>query len=146
MGEAVIVVARHRVRPFLEARSDLRVDGRRANFRFGLLHADFITANRKTTNAGALQICTVLEIPVSSLFEGAPGSSPFEGGMSQDVIDFMESEEGVRVVAAFSRIADRKVRRGIVRLAGRIANHVQPKASAELLQFKAPAEVPAGNT
>jgi len=88
----------------------------------------------------------VLEIPVSSLFEGAPGSSPFEGGMSQDVIDFMESEEGVRVVAAFSRIADRKVRRGIVRLAGRIANHVQPKASAELLQFKAPAEVPAGNT
>ena len=59
------------------------------------------------------QICAVLEIPVTLLFEGAPGSSPFEGGMSQDMIDFMESEEGVRVVAAFSRIADRKVRRGI---------------------------------
>ena len=88
----------------------------------------------------------MLEIPVSLLFEGAPGSSPFEGGMSQDVIDFMESEEGVRVVAAFSRIADRKVRRGIVRLAGRIADHVQPQALAELLQFKEPAEEPADNT
>lgn len=54
MREAVIVIARHRVRPLLEARSDLRVDGRRANFRFGLLHADFITANRKTANAAAL--------------------------------------------------------------------------------------------
>jgi transcriptional regulator with XRE-family HTH domain len=92
------------------------------------------------------QICAVLEIPVSLLFESVPGSSPFEGGMSQDVIDFMESEEGVRVVAAFSRIADRKLRRGIVRLAGRIAHHVQPKASAELLQFKEPSDAPAGNT
>jgi transcriptional regulator with XRE-family HTH domain len=91
------------------------------------------------------QICSVLEIPVSLLFEGAPGSSPFEGGMSQDIVDFMESEEGVRFVAAFSRIADRQVRRGIVRLAGRIADHMQPKAIAELLQFKAPAEVPADN-
>ena len=54
MGEAAIVVTRHRVRPFLKARPDLRVNGRRANFRFGLLHADFITANLKTTNARAL--------------------------------------------------------------------------------------------
>jgi transcriptional regulator with XRE-family HTH domain len=92
------------------------------------------------------QICAVLEIPVSLLFESAPGSSPFEGGMSQDVIDFMDSEEGVRVVAAFSRIADRKVRRGIVRLAGRIADTMQPKASAQLLQFKEPSDAPAGNT
>jgi transcriptional regulator with XRE-family HTH domain len=59
------------------------------------------------------QICTVLEIPVSLLFEGAPGSSPNESGMPQDIIDFMESPEGVRFVAAFGRIADRKVRRGI---------------------------------
>jgi transcriptional regulator with XRE-family HTH domain len=92
------------------------------------------------------QICTVLEIPVSLLFEGAPGSSPFGGGMSQDVVDFMESEEGVRFIAAFSRIADRKMRRGIVRLAGRIADHMQPKAMAELLQFKKPIDGPADNT
>ena len=67
------------------------------------------------------QICSVLEIPVSFLFEGGLGSSPGERGMPQDMIDFMESEEGVRFVAAFSRITDRKMRRGIVRLAGRIA-------------------------
>jgi transcriptional regulator with XRE-family HTH domain len=92
------------------------------------------------------QICTVLEIPVSLLFEGAPGSSPFGGGMSQDVVDFMESEEGVRFIAAFERIADRKMRRGIVRLAGRIADHMQPKATAKLLQFREPIGEPADNT
>src|ERR1700712_1066110 len=69
------------------------------------------------------QICSVLEIPVPFLFEGALGSSPGDSGM-QDIIDFMESEEGVRFVAAFSRITDRKMRRGIARLAGRIAEQV----------------------
>ena len=63
------------------------------------------------------QICAVLEIPVSFLFEGELGPSPGESGMPQDIIDFMESEEGVRFVAAFSRITDRKMRRGIARLA-----------------------------
>jgi transcriptional regulator with XRE-family HTH domain len=80
-------------------------------------------ANR--IGASRLQkICAVLEIPVSSVFEDAPGSSPYQGGMPQDVIDFMESEEGVRFVAAFSRITDRKMRRGIARLANRIAEYV----------------------
>jgi len=70
------------------------------------------------------QICAVLEIPVSFLFEGELGPSPGESGMPQDIIDFMESPEGVRFVAAFSRITDRKMRRGIARLANRIAEHV----------------------
>jgi transcriptional regulator with XRE-family HTH domain len=69
------------------------------------------------------QICSVLEIPVSFLFEDTLGSSPGESGM-QDIIDFMESEEGVRFVAAFSRITDRKMRRGIARLANRIAEQI----------------------
>jgi len=90
------------------------------------------------------QICTLLEIPVSFLFEGELGPSPGESGLPQDIIDFVESPEGARFVAAFSRITDRKVRRGIARLAGRIADHMQPKAMAELLQFKGPDE-PAGN-
>ena len=64
----------------------------------------------------------MLKIPVSFLFEDAPGSSPVESGM-QDIIDFMESEEGVRFVAAFCRITDRKMRRDIARLANRIAEH-----------------------
>jgi transcriptional regulator with XRE-family HTH domain len=86
------------------------------------------------------QICTVLEIPVSFLFEGAPGSTLNESGMPQDIIDFMESPEGVRFVAAFSGITDPKVRRGIARLAGRIAERMQPKASAELLQLEEPTD------
>jgi transcriptional regulator with XRE-family HTH domain len=92
------------------------------------------------------RICVVLEIPVSFLFEGAPGSSPRHGGMPQDIIDFMESEEGIRFVAAFSKITDRKIRRGIARLAGRIADHMQPRAMADVLQFKDTAEEPADNT
>jgi transcriptional regulator with XRE-family HTH domain len=82
------------------------------------------------------QICSVLEIPVSFLFEGELGPSPGESGMPQDIIDFMESEEGVRLVAAFGRITDRKVRRGIARLADRIADHMQAGLSADVLQFK----------
>ena len=70
------------------------------------------------------QICRVLKIPVSFLFEDTPASSPRDSGMPQEIIDFMESEEGARFVAAFSRITDRKVRRGIARLANRIAEHV----------------------
>ncbi len=92
------------------------------------------------------EICTVLEIPVAVLFEGAPGSSPGEGGMPQDIVDFMESPEGARFVAAFGRIADRKIRRGIARLAGRIAEGMQPKASAQLLQFREPVDEPADST
>jgi transcriptional regulator with XRE-family HTH domain len=86
------------------------------------------------------QICAVLKIPVSFLFEDAPGSSPGESGMPQDIIDFMESPEGVRLVGAFERITDPKMRRGIARLAGRIADTMQPEASADLLQFKEPAD------
>jgi transcriptional regulator with XRE-family HTH domain len=92
------------------------------------------------------RICAVLKIPVSFLFEDALGSPPGKGGMPQDVVDFMESEEGIRFVAAFERITDRKMRRGIVRLTDRIAEHVQPEASAELLQFKEPVDEPADNT
>jgi hypothetical protein len=53
---------------------------------------------------------------------------------------------GARFVAAFGRITDPKVRRGIARLANRIADGMQPKASAELLQFKEPTDAPADNT
>jgi transcriptional regulator with XRE-family HTH domain len=92
------------------------------------------------------QICAVLEIPVSLLFEGELGPSPRESGIPQDIVDFMESPEGVRFVAAFSRITDRKVRRGIVRLAGRIAEHVQAGVAADVLQFKERSDETAGNT
>jgi transcriptional regulator with XRE-family HTH domain len=92
------------------------------------------------------EICTVLEIPVSFLFESTPGSLLAERGMPQNMIDFVQSAEGVRFVAAFGRITDPKMRRGIARLANRIADGMQPKTSAELLQLKKPADAPDGNT
>jgi transcriptional regulator with XRE-family HTH domain len=109
----------------------------------GLTDQQIQKYEKGTNRVGASRlqkICAVLEIPVSSLFEDAPGSSPYESGMPQDIIDFMESEEGARFVAAFSRITDRKMRRGIARLANRIADFVQPKAPANVLQFKEPAD------
>jgi hypothetical protein len=75
---------------------------------------------------------------VSFLFEGAGRSPPGDSGMPQDIIDFMESPEGVRFVVAFSGITDRKLRRSIARLVNRIADGMQPKASAVLLQLKEP--------
>ncbi len=86
------------------------------------------------------QICAVLEIPVSFLFEGELAPSPGESGIPQDIIDFMESPEGARFVAAFSRIADPKVRRGIGRMVSRIADHVQAGVSGDVLQFKEPSD------
>ena len=97
----------------------------------GLTHQQIQKYEKGTNRIGASrlqQICSVLEIPVSFLFEGAPGSSPGEGGMPRDIIDFMESEEGVRLVTAFSRITDWQTRRSIARLAGRIAEHVVRRA------------------
>jgi transcriptional regulator with XRE-family HTH domain len=91
------------------------------------------------------KICAVLEIPVSALFEGTLGSPPDASGMPQDIVDFMESPEGVRFVAAFGKITDRKMRRGIVRLAGRIADDAQSNASADVLQLNEPTGEPADN-
>ena len=85
-------------------------------------------------------ICAVLKIPVSYLFED--GSPPATGGMPQEVVDFMESEEGMRFVAAFERITDRKMRRGIVRLTARIAEHAQAKVSGNVLQFEERSDEP----
>lgn len=76
------------------------------------------------------QICSVLQIPVSLLFEGAPGPSRGTSGMPQEIVDFLESAEGVRFVAAFERITDPKMRRGIARLATRIAEGSQPAPRA----------------
>src|SRR3954454_7425496 len=97
----------------------------------GLTHQQIQKYENGTNRIGASrlqQICAVLQIPVSALFEGAAGSSPHENSTPRDIIDFMRSQEGVRLVAAFSRITDRKMRRGIARLTRGIAEGRQPKA------------------
>jgi transcriptional regulator with XRE-family HTH domain len=99
----------------------------------GLTHQQIQKYEKGTNRIGASrlqQICGVLEIPVSFLFEGAPGLSHGEGGMPQDIIDFMQSEDGIRLAAAFSRITDWKMRRSIARLANRIAEDARPTGEA----------------
>lgn len=75
------------------------------------------------------QICDALEIPVSLLFEGAPGWTHHENGLPQYIVDFMGSAEGARLAAAFGKITDPDVRRDIARMVTSVADSMQPKAS-----------------
>jgi hypothetical protein len=86
-----------------------------------------------------IQICGVLEIPVSFAFDGSPGSSRFESSLPQYFTDFMRSEEGARLVEAFSAITDRNMRRSILRMVRRLAESVQGGAVEDIVQVKEPA-------
>jgi transcriptional regulator with XRE-family HTH domain len=84
------------------------------------------------------QICTALKIPVSFVFEGAPGSSPSVNGVPQYIVEFMTSAEGVRIVEAFSRITDPKVRSDLVRMVTNIANSAS--GASTVLKFEKPGD------
>lgn len=84
-------------------------------------------ANR--IGASRLQYLThILQVPVSFFFEGAPrlpGASQAGGtAPSPDyVTDFLATSDGLALTKAFTRINDRKLRRGIVDLVEEIAVH-----------------------
>lgn len=70
------------------------------------------------------QLAKVLNVPVSFFFEGAPeavtnGRKSAENSLATPtyVADFLGSRDGHKIMKAFSRIADRKVRRKMVELA-----------------------------
>lgn len=71
-------------------------------------------------------IATILEVPVSDFFVGAPGGTPDEGfaedSQTTYVVDFLSSSEGLALNRAFSRIKDPKVRRRIVELVRSLAD------------------------
>jgi transcriptional regulator with XRE-family HTH domain len=93
------------------------------------------------------QICDVLEIPVSFAFDGSPGSSRFESSLPQYFTDFMRSEQGARLVKAFSTITDRDMRRSIVRMVRSLAESMQGGAPEDVVQLREPAsDEPADNT
>jgi transcriptional regulator with XRE-family HTH domain len=64
------------------------------------------------------QISAILQVPVSFLFEGAPGAIDAEGfnGPASPlyVADFLATTEGLALIRAFTRIPDIKLRRAIV--------------------------------
>jgi transcriptional regulator with XRE-family HTH domain len=66
------------------------------------------------------QIATVLSVPVSFFFEGAPVPEGF-GGLSEPaspayVSDFLATSDGLALTKAFMKVKDAKVRRRIVDL------------------------------
>jgi len=71
-------------------------------------------------------ISTVLGVPVSFFFDGAPSGAPVAGGFAEDaspafVSDFLATSEGLALTRAFTRISDAKVRRRVVDLVEAIA-------------------------
>ncbi|MEJ5020776.1 helix-turn-helix transcriptional regulator [Ochrobactrum vermis] len=70
-------------------------------------------------------ISSILNVPVSFFFEDAPGSSA-QAGFAEDneatyVVDFLNSNEGVQLTRAFTKISDPKVRRKIIDLVKSLA-------------------------
>ena len=72
-------------------------------------------------------ISAILNVPVSFFFEDAPGSNPVgPEGFAEDneatyVVDFLNSNEGVQLTRAFTKISDPKVRRKIIDLVKSLA-------------------------
>jgi transcriptional regulator with XRE-family HTH domain len=65
------------------------------------------------------QICDILRIPVSFLFEGVPGGTinadgTFEPASPAYVADFLATAEGLALIRAFTEISNIKLRRAIV--------------------------------
>ncbi len=72
------------------------------------------------------QIAEILQVPVSFLFEGSPGSNAKGEGFGEAaspayVSDFLATSEGLALTRAFTRITDSKLRRSIVDLVEQIA-------------------------
>lgn len=72
-------------------------------------------------------ISSILNVPVSFFFEDAPGSgNASQQGFAEDneatyVVDFLNSNEGVQLTRAFTKISDPKVRRKIIDLVKSLA-------------------------
>lgn len=77
-------------------------------------------------SASRLQhIATMLGIPVSFFFDGAPGSEEALAGVndraSEYVSDFLLTSEGVQLIKAFSQIKNNRARRRIIDLVEALA-------------------------
>ncbi len=76
-------------------------------------------------------ISSVLGVPVSFFFEGAPSGMPGAQGFAESgspayVSDFLATSEGLALTRAFTRIVDAKVRRRVVDLVEAIAGEDVP--------------------
>lgn len=74
-------------------------------------------------------ISSVLGVPISFFFEGAPNAQPAAQGFADDaspayVSDFLATAEGIALTRAFLKITDAKVRRRIVDLVEALADDI----------------------
>jgi transcriptional regulator with XRE-family HTH domain len=77
------------------------------------------------------QISDILQVPVSFLFDGGPGSASSLAGLNESaspayVADFLATSEGLALTRAFTRISDAKLRRSIVDMVEQIAARDTP--------------------
>jgi transcriptional regulator with XRE-family HTH domain len=95
----------------------------------GLTHQQIEKYERGVNRVGASriqEICNVLEISPSFLFEDAPGAvsiSPGSAALPHYLMDVMATAEGVRFVEAFGRIKDPDMRQALARLVTVIAKN-----------------------
>ena len=81
------------------------------------------------------QICEILQVPVSFLFEGSPTDISKAAGLSEVpspayVTDFLATSQGLALTRAFTRITEPKLRRSIVTLVERIASREAPERTS----------------
>ncbi|WP_375413578.1 helix-turn-helix domain-containing protein [uncultured Bradyrhizobium sp.] len=77
------------------------------------------------------QISEILQVPVSFLFEGSPGTSAegySEAPSPAYVADFLATSEGLALIRAFTRIPDIKLRRIIVDMVDLIGTNEEAKS------------------
>jgi transcriptional regulator with XRE-family HTH domain len=77
------------------------------------------------------QISEILQVPVSFLFEGAPGGAVNAEGISNApspayVAEFLATSEGLALIRGFTHIPDIKLRRAIVDLVEQIGGREAP--------------------
>ena len=77
------------------------------------------------------RISEILQVPVSFLFEGAPGGTANAEGVSDApspayVADFLATSEGLALIRAFTNVPDIKLRRAIVDLVQQIGGREAP--------------------
>jgi transcriptional regulator with XRE-family HTH domain len=70
------------------------------------------------------QMSSILEVPVSFFFEGAPGADARSGAdVTDEITAFFATTEGLTLAQAFTRIRKPKLRRCIVDMVEELAKH-----------------------
>jgi transcriptional regulator with XRE-family HTH domain len=93
---------------------------------FGLTFQQVQKYEKGTNRMGASRLqhaAHILDVPIPFFFEGAPGQQEMDGTApsASYVNEFISSEDGLKLINAFMRIARPAVRRRVVELVQEIA-------------------------